>query len=268
MQETHITDVVGNLTTIGPGPHGYQRMARSEIGAVLLSEGPEEMGQNLTLKGEQLEVMRMENYPDAQVVDWALSNGGHAARLDLAHDIFASTLKPLDLWELYQDGLSKTAARQDKRFTAKEGTDDGFYLGSTKSDKFLRVYNKGKEQGQDKEAWARLELVCRRLVARAYFQNMGAAPTCDGFIRKAIVTFADFPSDLEYQIALSLPAGEIPTLPRKLSHFWAWIERQVIPALVTRESTFPDEDVLGAFLLFYQKEKARRNLPAFLQKQK
>jgi hypothetical protein len=249
--------VFGELTELGKGPHGFNLMERYEIGAVLLSEGPEKQGVNLTLKGQELAAYRAAVAPDEELIYQCNELGGKASRVDWAVNIHEGTVSPKDLWADHVEGRSISKARLDKRYTAHLGRHDGFYLGSDKSDRFLRVYDKAVEQNRAGEAWLRLELVTKRLVARAYFERACLYPEVQPFIRRAIQEFAQWPMLPEVVEALDNNIYEVPHFPAKKGRWWLWIEQQVIPSLVKRQMEYQHEDVVSLFWLLWRIERKK-----------
>jgi len=260
--ERLIEAYVGTFKTLGAGSHGYTRRAQSKIGAVLLADGERRQGKSLTLSSDVLEGLRTILESDGPILDFVSHHKGRASRLDLALDIVEATITPSSLWAEYQAGMARTSTRSNLALTSNERGVETFYIGSRQSDKFLRVYDKALEQKMDDKAWLRLELQCRRLVARSYVSSMVEQKSIRPFINRAITEFCDFPLSAEFREATAQDNADVPTLARKIPHFWRWMETQVIPAMASRQVEFPEENVLKTLTLLYHKhlEKRGRNL--------
>lgn len=237
---------VGKWDVIGEGPHGYKTMLKSELGAVCLMHGPENQGVHVVLKGEPLSLMRDDNVDDAELMWFVRQHSGKASRVDVCVNLVGGDTTVNRLWRLWKRKKVKTRARLAKRYEClpDEGTDDGFYVGSKESDKFMRIYNKGRQIGHS-EAWVRLELECLKMNARALIHDLARpnVPTRTT-INRAILNHAEF-EDSEYLEALSDNNTTLLNLPRGLPAFWAWIERQVAPAIADRIANHPEENVMA-----------------------
>ena len=262
MDERVLEAYVGHFTTKGTGSHGYTRRATSSIGAVLLADGEARQGKSLSLSGQPLDDLRAVLGADEPLLRMVRAHRGRASRVDLALNIVGSRLTPTLLWSLVKQGDVITKTRASKGVETTESKIEGFYMGSRESDKFLRVYDKGLEQGSDPEAWLRLELVCKRLVARSYVERMAEMETIRPFINRAIDEFASFPTEADYRLAVADDRADVPRLGKKQSQFWRWIESQVIPAMASRQVEYPEEDVLRTVSGLYIKhlDKRGRNL--------
>lgn len=135
--------------------HGY-RWQFSSIDKpglrVMMSPSGHEMGIHVQFAGSAL---TGENVLDR--LNYALDVGGRVTRLDLAVDV-------RDAWDiraLYELALSGGATTRTRRFSIVESaTGKTFYAGSRTSQKFLRIYDKGGEQGTGLP-WTRIELECK-----------------------------------------------------------------------------------------------------------
>ena len=107
--------------------------------------------------------------------------------------------------------------------------DSGVYIGSRHSDRFICVYNKALERGEDMTDWTRIELRVRKERANALAEmvvDAGLGPTA----RAAIRDFADVPLDW-WQEALVGDATEMIRGRRRQSDTARWLIGQVAPIL-------------------------------------
>lgn len=250
---------VGKWDVVGAGPHGYQTMLRSELGATCLLHGPVNQGVHVVLKGQPLALMRDDNVNDAELMWFMSQHAGKPSRIDVCVNMFEASTTVTDLWELWRQKKVKTRSRMAKRFEClpDEGTDDGFYVGSKDSDKFMRIYNKGR-QVADKDAWVRLELVCLKMNARAISHDLARKDVSTRVtINRAILNHAEFENG-EYLEALADNDTTLRKVPRELPNFWAWMKTQVVPAIVSRMADHPEENVMGQLRAMIATEQAKR----------
>ena len=243
---------MGAFHNVGTGAHGYARRATTSLGAILQADGAPGMGKSLTLPGKTLESLRAILDTDRPVLDLLVSGKGRASRVDFALNIHESTLTIADLWEQYITGLVYTKARGNEAISTKDGGIHAFYIGSRKSDKFMRVYDKALEQHLDGVAWLRLELECRRLVARTYVGAMVEQKLLRPFINRAIGDFCSFSASQVFREAIADDKAELPQIQRTIPAFWQWLERQVIPAMVGRQLLKPEENVMREINRLFQ----------------
>lgn len=248
----------GKFKTIGSGGHGYNRRAQTNMGAILLSDGETRQGKSLTLSANVLGELRALLDTDAPILDLLAAHAGRASRIDLALNLLETTATPAILWADYSSGLVRTKARGNTAMSTAEGGIHAFYLGSRKSDKFLRVYDKALEQKLEGKSWTRLELECRKLVARAYVESMINQKSLRPFINKAISEYADFAASDDFREATTQDDANLPTLGRKEPQFWRWMNSQVVPAMVSRQLDTPEENVGAALNLLFQRLLAKR----------
>jgi len=96
-----------------------------------------------------------------KVYEWGQSTNSVITRCDLAHDDFQGKTVNIDICkDWYSNGLFNSNGRPPKPFLYDDcGTGDGktFEVGSRKSGKLVRMYEKGKEQGDPNDPWFRVE---------------------------------------------------------------------------------------------------------------
>jgi len=257
-QQEILEAYVGQFKIAGHGNHGYAVRKETRMGVVLLDDGSRQQGKNATFSGKALEQLRDTLGSDAPILRLALANRGRASRVDLALNVYNSTLTPEHFWKALKAGdvITKTAG-----FKGIDDEGQGMntlYIGSRKSDRFMRIYDKALEQHMDGTAWLRLELQCRRLVARSYVERLGKMDNIRPFVNRALDEFASFPTLEEYRQAVSEDDAEIPVQGRQLPQFWKWMQSQVIPAMVSRAIAFPEEEVLLQVTRLFIKQQAER----------
>lgn len=237
-----------------PGTLGYRIMVRNELGATLLLEGTERMGQHLILPASTLDEIRERQVSDQSLLRHLRAKEGRLSRLDVAVDILGSSLTRDTLVTAYEKGECKTLARAAiviKDLHTPEGT---FYIGKRSSDRFFRAYDKGAQLGIS-EAWLRLELECKRVVSRALGETMVNNDNTRAVINKAISQFADFPTVPDYGLALADRNATIPPIPRKMTNTMRWLIEQVAPAAARYDLEHPGDNVQTTFIAIWNMRK-------------
>jgi DNA relaxase NicK len=247
----------GRWKKAGRGKHGYETLQISELGASLVSDGPERQGKHLDVSGTCWQAMRDEDMATELLPSTLISYGGNATRIDFALDMHDCDSSVDLFYELAHLGQVKTRARGRRKYESTK--EYGFYIGSRGSDKFARIYDKRLEQGAlAGPRWNRVELQMRKryavLMTTAYVSAMNKR----AFINRAIQDYVDFPTNDEFQRACREQDGDLPLLHRKPPKFIRWLESQVIPAMLNYQEQHPDADVLRAFSLMYHEAFNRR----------
>src|SRR6185295_6313755 len=229
--EAHLIGWVGHFKNVGRGSHGYQRRAVSELGAVLIADGEDRMGKNLLVTGACFQSMRDEDMPAEDFPQFCLEHGGKPTRLDLCLNMHEADTDVDMLYDLATMGLMRSRAHLDKRIKSEK--ENGFYVGSKKSDKFARIYDKRLEQEHfSGPKWIRVELQMRKRYATLMTVAYAGAADKRHFINRAIQDYCDFPTSDEIQQAIRDQDGDLPLLHRKPPKFMRWLEDQVIPAML------------------------------------
>lgn len=175
-------------------------------------------------------------------------HGGRSSRVDLALDVWDSGLNPIALSSLNlrpYKGQGRTP-----KLTTLIGSDSGWtvYVGSRQSEKFMRVYDKGIEQGEKTGDYVRVELECKGEVAHAVgweFPNMDAE-RCVDMARTLIRGQADF-NLANWDAALSSEIVELAIPQGRQRDTFGWLVKQCAPALAKEIAKHPDEPILDEF---------------------
>lgn len=99
------------------------------------------------------------------IYEWGHLTGSKITRCDLAHDDFEGKTVNINICQQwYADGLFSTNGRPPKEFLyddCNSGDGKTYQVGNRKSGKLVRMYEKGKEQGDPNNPWFRIELELR-----------------------------------------------------------------------------------------------------------
>lgn len=246
-REQFDTDL-GTFNLVGQGAHGYELRFQNDAGVTLMTQGSDVQGHSVTWTGKPLERYREGNNGDWYVLGVVERLQGRASRADLTLNVYDGGVTPSEIWEQLTQGQVITKAKSDRRITDSRLTNDGFYVGSEKSDRYMRVYHKGYEQKRFTDDWVRFELITRKLVARAYVDGIIKSRREGEFINRAIDEYCSFPMCEPYRNAVADDGIDIPHFTRKEPNFWRWMERQVIPAIAERSVIYPQESVIERLL--------------------
>lgn len=191
-----------------------------------------EMGTHIVIGGTALRNLWEHNEISQQQLLRDIADiGGRVSRLDLAKDLQDYEFDYNEVYEKAVKGdYSGTARTPERHQSGKTG--DTIYIGSRKSDKFFRIYNKASEQGLQGQLWTRFELETKSMVARSLHallaNNENWTGAFDNIVRRMFNPEDCASYDAFFQQGI-IPVG----LPRleKTSDRERWISSQVIPAV-------------------------------------
>ena len=230
--------------------HGYTRAAAWESGVVAMwNSEAERMGFHVVLSGSSLRWMWKKGTSPQYLLDGLHDLGARFSRIDLAIDLRGSLLTPVE--------LSKKSLRPYKgrgrtpALTTVTGDDGSWtvYVGSRSSDKFLRIYDKAKEQGNYEADYVRIEGEFKGMVAHwlgdVLFET--TQERAYGIASTLIRGMADFEA-VAYQAALSGVTVDLalpkPTERKTLQ----WLVETAAPSLARVMREKPSENALEQFL--------------------
>lgn len=162
--------------------------------------------------------------------------GATFSRIDVSMDVLDAEFNLEALWRAVKEGDIKTRSKRN-RFVSGE-TGDTLYIGSRTSEKFLRIYDKGAEQGDEPGTRFRVELECKGGAA-----NFAADCIVRGGLLAAqqiIHPFFDAPTHAGYQRAIQ-SAHEAINIPssKKRADTEAWLNGVVADCMAAMESINP-----------------------------
>jgi len=146
-----ITGHIGPWVEEERGAYGYTNTAKAESGASVLYSVPiGSNGVHIRYPGTSLGLGLSE-------LEFHCKLGHAFTRIDIATDIVLD--QPFDIGGWYSMLQSKKVeTRAKKNSLMLSSTGKTLYVGSRTSEKFLRIYDKGGEQGEEKGLWLRAEL--------------------------------------------------------------------------------------------------------------
>jgi hypothetical protein len=222
----------GETVDIG---QGYNRGLRLNAGMIFWNDTRPMQGVSVQVAGHDLQVLRHSEMSETDLLHFVRDRLGHVSTLHACLNVHNSGGEVAQLVIEHQRGRLITRARMVGRFvsSSKQGdvwrSGETFYIGSPKSDEWMRVYDKGAEQGLSAD-WIRAEVVWHGKRARAAHAQMLAVGIV-AVTRSAILHMAS--CDLPWWRAAT--AGELVpplTLPPKPSNRYKWLRFDVLPVLL------------------------------------
>jgi hypothetical protein len=192
-----------------------------------------EMGTHIVIGGTALRnIWEHHEVSQRELLGQISDIGGRVSRLDLAKDLPDVEIDYDEIYKKAEVGdYSGTARTPSQRKSPNGG--NTIYIGSTKSDKFFRIYNKAAEQNLQGQLWARFELESKGMVARSLHALLVSTDNWQGAFDKIVrdmFTPNKCPSfDAFFEQGI-VPIG-LPSL-EKTSDREKWISSQVVPAVV------------------------------------
>lgn len=156
-----------------------------------------DMGVNVIATGQTLQRLSWR-----AVIDCLRTYGAYFARIDLSMDIRDGCFNLSALAVLAKDGFAATKARKVSYVSSSTG--DTLYVGSRTAEKFLRIYDKGAQQGGERGIWFRCELECKGAAANFVADIVGNGEP--GLAKNIIGGYFSCPS--HKGVTLALNTGE------------------------------------------------------------
>lgn len=204
------------------------------------------------MTGQDLRNVILIPFPHEALIRWVVAKSRKISRLDFALDVFDTEANPSDLMEQWKSGKAATAARKVMEFTSYEKDTDGtpvasptVYMGARESDRQLRIYDKAKQMGVNRQ-WTRIELQVRD--ARAW--HLAEAMVRYGIARAGQQAVRDYFTVLEPSWWVDAVQGEatyIKPVGKPETNTEKWIREVCLPA-IRREATKQIED--GSWRLY------------------
>jgi len=208
-----------------------------------------EMGTHVVIGGSALRnIWEQYGISQRQLLGDIADIGGRVSRLDLAKDLPDYEFDFNQVYEKATRGdYSGTARTPERHQSGKTG--DTIYIGSRKSDKFFRIYNKAAEQGLQGQLWTRFELEAKSMVARSLHALLVQTGNWSGAFDKIVRDMfspKECPSyDAFFEkgvVPIGLPALE------KTSDREKWISSQVMPAVAKHYTEHPDSKAVQTLI--------------------
>lgn len=257
----HYAYPAGKKRTTTKALHGYNRAYETELGArVMWHDTRDDMGVHIMYTGAVVNAHIDNGISSQEIASFHHRRGDRCTRIDLALDVVDSQLDIHALYGMIHKGkYTLPFNRKAALVTSTEGVT--MYVGSRTSDLFLRVYDKGAEQGTD-DNWKRVEIEVKGSRAM-FFVNLlvtegqlAAGQTA----RQVLKGIADFPTK-DWQSIVGDEPMTVGKGENREKDTKEWLITQVAPAMGRYIARSGDGMILEQFLAivaaFSEPEKVR-----------
>lgn len=215
---------------------------------VMMNHARPEMGVHLAFTGRSLRTLSEGGIPATQMLAWALDHGARPTRLDLAIDVFDVEIDPIELAAKPRMTDSPGSARKWSSLQGDKGGKTA-YIGSRKSEKFLRIYDKAAETGDRSRPWTRFELELKGDSARAASIQMNLLTDLERAEYIAGLIKALFnPNDETFQAAMKAEAVVLKTVKDTEDKTVRWLLNSVPKTLAKAMKARGDLDLWNEFV--------------------
>lgn len=204
----------------------------------------------MDLTGETLAFLRSEGWRDDYLLKVLAESPKkrRTTRLDFALNVHnaGSVRHTVNHWRAHQiDTTFKSAPSGWLDYGTRKG--QTVYFGSPKSDKFVRIYDKGTEMKKLSEAWLRVELQTRKEYAQAVVTDAFARDMLTAG-RTHLAASLDFPKLRWWQIMMQGDTMDKTEVLRKLNKWQQWMNGQVFDSILKHVKNVDDGKFLEEWL--------------------
>jgi DNA relaxase NicK len=223
--------------------NGYKHAVRTPEG-LQIHVGREDMGAHLIAPGSALSQMLAANLRIEELVGAATRENGSFSRVDCAIDVTNEGMDIHALQAAFLRGEADTRAKENNQMGDGRASIT-WYLGSWKSDHFLRIYNKYSQLAKtadvpDTEDWVRIELVNRDKYAQLAADLIYSTKDVPLAVRTMILAYVDFPTMRTWVRALRGSALQVGSSLRATKNTRRWLETSVATSLARELVSDPD----------------------------
>lgn len=251
--DTGVRDVVSfgfpkRAWTMGTPRFGYGLMFQHPFGHSIMSNVKRpEMGVHLSFTGRALRSLSEGGITTLSMLEWMLNEGAKITRIDLAIDVYD---EPIDIIALAGKARVKACPGSARKWSSIKGSEGGTtaYIGSRKSEKFMRIYDKAVESGQRDRNWTRFELEIKGDSAKTVANDLGSIPLANhAAYVKGIMRALFNPDDDFYQKLMDCEAVHIAATKDTDDTTLEWLVSSVAKTLAKTMARRSDVDVWGMF---------------------
>lgn len=231
------------------GRFGYRKALRFHSGLVVMYDGATEtMGQHFVYSGQAIaSKTEVNNDGGLSILDWHTSQGHKCTRIDLAIDIEDGQELIETVAKMTETRSFRGTAHSATTIRSSDGEGLTIYVGSRISERFVRVYNKSAQLGQQGH-WTRIEVEIKSDSARAIARAiLGAGDSGLDVVARSVINRVcafDCPQWKAIFEGATLKVGT-PKIEEKATE--EWLLGQVVSALVKFERNNPDKKILERF---------------------
>lgn len=232
-----------------PFPH-YDEAWRLECGATLHLSYDSKQGGRMDIPGDALAWLRAEGWKDDYLLKVLAETPKkrRTTRLDYALNIHnaGSVRHTVNHWRAHQIKTTFTSAPSGWQDYGKRAGQT-VYFGSPKSDKFVRIYDKGAEMKMLNEAWLRVELQTRKEYAQALVIDASRSSMLEAG-RTHLTASLDFPKLRWWGILTEGDTVNKTQVLRKRSKWQEWMDGQVFESILKHVKNIDDGKFLEEWL--------------------
>lgn len=230
------------------GIHGYTLCKQHPFGHLVMSNpNRPDMGTHVIMGGSAMSRLSEEKVDTLYLVPWCLKEGAKISRIDLAIDLREQPFDIIAMSRCRQDEVQPGSTRKWNLVT---GSDQGvtLYAGSRKSDKFLRVYDKGKQLQID-QLWTRFELEIKGKTAGDVAAALSTMKRRDipAYV-KGVMRGLYNPLFQPYREVIDGDAINVPSTKDTGNRTVEWLCNTVAKTMATQIRLYHDQDILELFL--------------------
>ena len=246
-----IAPVAGRVQTTAR--FGYDTAFTCNTGVIALYHSRRaDMGAHYILSGSVLKGFYESGLSPFKILEFVVSIRAKVTRIDIAKDLTNLQVNIENIWCMAKRGESTGTSQTVRNVTDNRG---GYtmYIGSRESEKFARLYNKAAEQGVDGDWW-RFEVELKgdaaKMAARLILADVEASGAIFDGIAFGMLSLEDptYNAFRGEKVPIGLPKVE------RTPDTELWIEKQVIPAVLSFLDIKPDSEVVKSLVrLVYAK---------------
>jgi len=229
--------------------HGYKLAKQHPFGHIVMSHpGRPEMGVHVMMTGQSMHKLNESGFDTLSLIPWCNSQGARITRLDLAIDVHET---PVDIVGLTRVKQVKGDEGSAKKWNLITGSDNGvtLYIGSRKSEKFMRIYNKAAEQGLEGVMWSRFELEIKQDTCRTIADAITSLPSGEiPHYVKGLMRGLFNPNDPTYQQIMDVPSIPVGSTKDISDNTLKWLYDSVAKTLAKQMQLHNDEPVFEEFV--------------------
>jgi len=229
--------------------HGYKLARQHPFGHIVMSHpGRPEMGVHVMMTGQAMSKLNANGYDTVSLIPWCLEQQARITRLDLAIDVHD---EPVDIIGLTRCKQVKGEEGSAKKWNLITGSDNGvtLYIGSRKSEKFMRIYNKAAEMSLEGVMWSRFELevkqdTCATIAAAIVTLQSGEIPHYVKGLMRGLFN----PADTLYQQIMDVPSIHVGSTKDTSDNTLKWLYDSVAKTLAKQMQLHSDVNVFEEFV--------------------
>lgn len=249
------------------GVNSYDQALKNPHGHMIMwSSYRDDMGKNILFDGRSCSELMAIGKDPIDIVKWLSEEEFKFTRLDLAIDIRDSKIKILELFECeFTGSVNNMPELYLKGKKAKGGAT--MYLGGRQSEKYLRIYDKAKEQGLKNVDWVRVEVELKgdtaTRIARM-MREMSYEEISD--MTQAIIKGMYTPEHETFNQAIAQPAMRVGSTKNATHSTRDWLMTSVAKTFAKTMIELPHVDLKGEFMREVELQLKRMMLDQELKK--